>query len=653
MSKADHPSNSDANSSGIPSTADRWFVLMKGQSVGPMSSNKILSKLIDGSLDVIHRVSSDGTNWAAICNTPYFDNMVESQIRIYSGRAEVYGGVKRGTSSDPSQVGEISQIAHIENLGNSITSSVSQQLEQARQLEEITANIQKLNSLLKDMRLKRKTVTHEQPKNEEVMHPDDQDVFVPAAKPPLDWRELFKGHDRFRKPLLLTFAIIALGFLGIEAFHYFTNSQAEAENRRKLEDARTAKAKGDYTSALASFKSIGDKKNLSADDLLEMADLYVQGGAKNSTNVKELLQFASSLNLQPQQKARFHNIAAIDARNLGDFQQAEVEFEQSLRFSEVFASLHNLGVMKIKAKKYIEGEKLLLKAIEMGARSATDDREATIISLFDAAVSLEKVSMQPTSPADANAPTMVQVPQPMPRLTAVLELIDSAFKRGGVKRIEELNLIRTLALFHVGTNLSNVDSFRIAAYQMIDTRPLKVTAVEQPGLDYDLAKLGYIARNCREIYNREKSNDFIAAFYAACLNRSLGADQALPFAKYAVQLRPKDPAYVGLLSALYIDMNMFEEAKALFLVQGPNGMVFENEDKWRLSKMASMSIDTLKLAAPPSAATAPTEANRTSLGLPTSPTDNRNPSGNPVISIPTSAPINVPRAVPAQPNGRK
>ncbi len=553
---------------------DRWFLQIKGQIIGPIPGAKVLERLVSDEVTVIHRVSQDRRTWAAICNTPYFEELIQYRIRSYTGESQNVGQMKPGGDEDPEF--EVNEVLGLHGA----TDNITEQLDHARQLEELTANIQKLNFLRKEIALKKQTITVEKEADPDAeMHPDDENIFVSAAPKKTKLSDFFKGSEISRKRLSVVLGVVVVGAIVTYGAVWYTDTKKIDEDKVKLRQALEAQAKGDYAAAIASAKgikgsSLANREFASAKDLIHLADAHIKGRDRKTGQV--LLSQAMTMNPSSTDRARAHALQYVLAEESGNLVQASVELEESLKSEELFSTLHNLAILKLKLKNAAEAESLLLKALAMAEKTPTIDTSVTALAAFEAALSLDQAdratalaTLKPEDPAP-----------PMKRLEAVEQILQATIKKSTAWRAE-LSLALAVVHFHRG----HIEPFQLAAIELMDSPAELEKQKVETGLDADLAKWTQLSRYCTEIYNRPNPNDFVAAFYSSCLKRSHGAEKALPFAKYALAMRPTDSVYIGITADLLIDLNQLEGAQALLF---PNGVAVEG------SKLALAVIERLK-----------------------------------------------------------
>ncbi|CAN5635876.1 hypothetical protein BH10BDE1_BH10BDE1_10820 [soil metagenome] len=537
--------------------ADRWFVQIKGQIIGPIPGAKVLERLVTDEITVIHRVSRDRRTWAAICNTPFFEDLIQYRIRAYTGETANVGQMRAGGDDEPEF--EVSQVFGLHGA----TDNISEQLDHARQLEELTANIQKLNFLRKEIALKKQTITHEKEADESAqMHPDDENVFIAAAQKKARFTDLFKGSENSKKRLYILLAFVVIGGLGTQGAVMYNDHKKIDEDRAKLQQALAAEASGDYAKAIASVKgikssSLSNRDFASAKELINLADAHIRG--KDPKTGRALLSQAMAMNPTPAEKARAHILQAVLATDSGNLVQASAELEESLKSEELYSTLHNLGVLKLKLKKPLEAEPLLLKAIAVTEQSVGLDTSPTVIAAFEAALALDRADADAAKTRSATD----EAPMKMRRLESVTQMLEAALKKTTIWR-EELLLAISVTHFELG----EIEAFQLSAVELMDSTPNSTDEKLKSGFDYDLSKWNQLYKYCTEIYNKPKATDFVAAFYSACLKRSHGASQALPFAKYALALRPTDPVYIGLTAELLLELKQDNDAQTILFVDG-------------------------------------------------------------------------------------
>lgn len=331
-----------------------------------------------------------------------------------------------------------------------------------------------------------------------------------------------------------------------------------------MQAALAAQASGDYAKAIGAFRGV-DKNRLSeasfanTQQLLELADAHIKG--RDIKTGREILARAKSQkNIAPADLAKVHALQAMIARIEGDSGLATIEFESSLKLAEVYSTLHNLAVLKLRAGKLEEAEALFLKAIESSASANGFPASPSVLGLFETAMAYEAREPQPTGPS---ADGFTQESPNQARLLRVAELVDAA-SRTTKWHQSELTLARTAIRFH----LKQMDAYQLAAIDLIDS-PVKPLPNTMSEIDDSLSNWSNLYRHCNTIYTRPGANDFTAAFYASCLRRSHGAAAAVPFAKYAFATRPNDAVYAGLMADIYLELGQKDEAAKIVVQNGP------------------------------------------------------------------------------------
>lgn len=534
---------------------DRWFLELKGQISGPFPGMKILERMVKDEVAVTHRVSRDRQNWKAICNEPFFEELVNARIRVYSGESGNVGQMKAGGDEEEFEISEVFGL-------HGATDGITEQLEHARQLEELTANIQKLNSLRKEIIHNRKTVFVEKEDYKDEVHADDQNVFVPIAPKKTKWQDLFKTTNPVhRKRMYVLLGVVVFGLVTTQGYYFFTSLGDSSEDKAMLKAAIDAQASGDYAKAMAAFKGIKGSSLSSADfasakQLLDLADAHIAG--KDPKTGQMLLMQAMGMKLGPVDAARAHALQSMIASQSGNLEQATVEMEASLKKSEIYSTLHNLAILKIKGKKQAEAEPLLLKAIEVAGRTPGLDTGATVMALFETAYDLDTRALAESlkQPAVEGAP-----PFKMQRLETVAELLELSQKTSALKQQLFLAAAVTRA------TLNQREAFQLVAYEFIDSTPSGEPKTLHD-LNYELLQWPRLVRFCTDVYKLPKSGQFGAGFYGACLWRSHNATQALPFAQYALSLRRDDALFAGLTATLLIDLKKNDEAGKILFADG-------------------------------------------------------------------------------------
>ncbi len=527
--------------------ADRWFLQIKGQIVGPMPAEKILVRLLNGEITVMSRVSQDRTNWRAICNTPVFEELINERIRAYSGKTEIVGQFGPNHHDDtPFETSEV----NFSILKTDPVEGISEQLDHARQLEELTANIQKLNHLRKEIIQNKRTVTVEKDGDDEDDHPEDQNVFIPKAKKSTGLTQFFarlKSGDVQSRRLAIGSLVLIVGGLASSLVYYGIESYT---SQQEVTQAATNPDPG-YADAAAQLDKEKGLTPPNPEELLQLADEHLKG--KRPRESQALSRQVLNMNVNKEVQAKAHALVAAAALQMGETEVAISEYARAIEVHEMHSSLHNLGVLQLKAGKAAEAERYLIKAVQVAAPHSAP-RSISLLALFEAARTIDESA---TNASEAN------------HLSAVSPFIEDELKAAPALRPRLL--LARLYIEHVKATRMNLlpsaqPGFQLAAVDFVD-HPLDLTAQDDTLLDGQLdeqfSSWQGLVHRCAGIYKQPPVNSFTAAIYAACLSRSHGAVSALPFAKYASELNANDPIFGGLYAALLVQTKNQEAAKAL------------------------------------------------------------------------------------------
>lgn len=533
---------------------DRWFIDVKGNITGPMTTADVIRDLMDGKISVTQRISFDGKEWAAICNTPHFETALKDLFQALSSQT-----IQDGNESPLLQNSQVSEVSTIRSLEN-ITEGISEQLSHARHLEEMVATTQKLNNVLKEITLKKKTIREEKDDNEDQVHPDDEDVFLSLPRKLPSLASIFKGTSTRRQRLVYGFLLVlALSGGGLEIWRASEERAAQELAAKKLAEAKLARISGDYSKAISSFQSIKDGKtlrNLSTTELLDMADAHAQGNDFQHSD--ELINQVLSRSTNPTEIARAHALAGMIAMQSKNVDGAAVAYEKSIQVTPLFPTLHNLGVIRLKQKKYAEAESLFLKALAQPETEGSENREATLFGLLEVAAELDRAEREKVPGTGENR-----------RLTVVRGLFAHAAS-APTKRSVEIKLAQSFIELEDGKS----DAFQVHALEFIDASRNSAesrtpSSNRKPSLessiDESTATWTNLYKLCTSVYNKDRSNDLNAAFYGSCLARTHTANAALPYVQYAHSKRPDDPIYAGLLGTLLFESKRVDEAQRILV----------------------------------------------------------------------------------------
>lgn len=629
-----------------PTDSDRWFLQIKEQAIGPIPGAKVLERLLNDEITVMTRVSRDRREWAALCNTRYFEDLINYRIRLYSGDANQVGQMRPG-GDDESQF-EISQVFGLHGA----TDGISEQLDHARQLEELTANIQKLNTIRKEIAINKKSVVHETESVEETVHPDDQNVFVPAenSNKKTIW-DVIREDGRHRNRAALFGAMAITGTLIFLGYTYLSEQIQTETDREKMASSVAAGTQGDYARAMMDFKQIKDfeaaQSGASSKDLIALADAHIRG--RDSKTGQSLLNRVLEISADSGERAEAYSMQAFLAAESGNLEEAAKSFEASLKQKEIFSTLSNLAMVRLKQDRPADAEPLFFKALELASSNPKLDASAAAIGMFQTALRLDRESLNVPQPIESSGQEPFAATEgisKMSRTSAIAALIETEVRKPSALQ-EQLRLALAISHFHSG----NMEGFRSAAYELMDQRPppkddLSLTRSSVARIDTELAEWRHLYKYCTEIYNRPNPNDFIAAFYSACLRRSHNATSAIPYAKYALALRPSDPVYIGLFSDLLIELGQTEDAKQRLM---PNGRpIFGSKLATRVSEQLGLEMPqaepALTTETPPTEATTENgasgfiEATADTTSAPIAPATERKPAD---AAIPTATPLQV------------
>jgi tetratricopeptide (TPR) repeat protein len=579
---------SRSNSEKNEDVLDRWFIQIKGQIVGPMPGQKVLARVISDELTVMSRVSSDRKNWKAICNVSFFEDLVNSRIRAYAGKTEVVGQMGQGIEDEtPFETNEL----NFNEVHTGAIQGISEQLVHARQLEELTANIQKLNAIKKEILLKRKTVAVERDRDDSEEHPDDQNVFISKPVKRFSVKEMFSGNVRHRKMAIASAVLLVGGLIGTISYSAYRDRQEQIALETKAKAEAEARSRGEYQKAAAS----GDNqiKNATAEELLALAETQLKG--KNHAASKLAVKQALAMTLDSSNRARAHAISAAISAAIsvaaGDLDLAAEQYTESLQHVELYGTLHGVGILNIRRGNYEEAERFFLKALQLPNPSPAD-RVITLVQLFETALALDKkvaaenaATTAPGAAPKAAVPNMATtMATTMARTTASLNLVAEAIATTTVGR-DRLLLTKAMGDFYLG----NKEGFQTSAIELID-EPLDPNAENlKSELDDDLAQWQNLVRHCAIAYNQPPINGLTAAFYAACLSRSHGPAQALPFAKYAFTVNNKDPLFGALYSSVLLSTGDAESAEKI-LIDNPSFANSSKVARFVLSEIANKRV---------------------------------------------------------------
>lgn len=521
----------------------RWFVDISGQIRGPIEAHRVIQELIRGELKVIHRVSQDGKQWRAICNEPKFVEAIEHLIAQLNERLE-----NSAVTNNNVQKKAVGEDTGFHNIGE-ISLSISEQLNQAKKLEEMKANVSSLRQLLSEINAKKKITLSEQvakPIPVEEIHPEDKDDYGNVAEVNvwLSLEKLFKKIEfsGLKQNLLLNLMVLLVvgGWLGYAAVSAYFEQKHQQEIDLAREQARQVLLRmslKEYDQAILDFEKINDFGVIEPKVVLEIAAGCVVG--KKYDKAEKLLRMIETTLADLPLRSRLYALQGFLAAQNERIDEAIVKYDLSLKDQENFPALHNLAVLYILKKQMEMAEPLLLKAVRINGV----DHSSTFLALFEVAHRLD------------------------------LEQKDELEKFSRLKKLEQMLALYkgNLNSFHsemlVGKILSaslvkNEEKIAELASVFMDLDlSAQVVGTLPFDLDFRLATWEHMVSWCQTVLKTDLRSSWKNAFYAKCAAPIKGAATVLPYATYAANTSPEDMPIVGFLANLQLDVGDLTSAE--------------------------------------------------------------------------------------------
>ncbi len=495
----------------------RWYLDLNGAAVGPFTIAELIKKIISHEITIKHGVSLDRTNWKSFCNEELFDQEISSRIRELNQMATQYSN-PQGTSGTTVAPDE-SEFFNSSKL----MQGISIQLEHAKQLTEISVEMNALRKLQVDVAANRKLVAVVKDSNQPLSRAIDENEIYHLDTPSPQRK---KADRKKLYAILAGVALIAIGQLTIQAItaKRARDELAQALTTKQL--AQKAKLAGDYEKALQAYQSLKDDKYLDAASLLEMAEIHLQ--KQNFSQSRDLCQKALLSATAANDQSRAHSCLGFVAIRENNLELASTELQESLKGStHLFSNLHNLGLVFLNRNMPEKAEPVLLKALEVASQST----EPTLLALFEVALALDS-----------------KEPETLPRLKKIEAQLKVRSEQDSIYRAKFL-VARALA----ASAQKNMITAEEVAQQFVAVDPKKGP---KPYLAYDLdlSRTGWntVKTWCRKVYDSSPASVTFKAFMSRCLLNNSSPGEALVLAREASEARPQDQT----LRLLYAEAQM-------------------------------------------------------------------------------------------------
>jgi tetratricopeptide (TPR) repeat protein len=542
-----------------PSIKIRWYIDVKGDIRGPFETADVITRLIGGELKVIHRASKDRANWKAICNEVFFEQALTQEIEVMSKEALKFGPEASSDTADAK--------SGFHNLQN-ISKGISDQLQHAQILQELSVGINSRRQLLAEIASKRKLVIEVSSRQvEDEIHPDDRNEYIE----PSFWARFLQRDKRFLKKLaaVLVGGLIAAG--GV--YRYFAQIEAEATRLTdQTREAIEAKRLGNYEKALVLFDEIKGKAKFDAKTLIEFAEAHV--AQKRYMQAKDVLNSALKLATTNEERAQIYFQLAVVARLESDSAGAVAHYEKSIQEGATFEALHNLAILMIAQGDFTRAEELLLQALSM----PEENKGATLLALFETALFLDQAEVM-TAPVGKAPPASEQ----FQRLAKVKEMLIKFQTRP-----QSLGKQILAAQVITSAKMNEEEATKEYIRSLIDFYSSSIPKHQPSALDEQRTSWTTMFALCRELYKANNTNSLISAFFAVCAWEVSGPAGALPYAQYAHKMKSDDPWLTGLLAQLLVASQKPEDATALFRASVSNLYLWDS----RLALAATRSLCT-------------------------------------------------------------
>ena len=488
--------------------SDRWYVDVKGQIKGPLTSYEVINDLMAGHIKVTHRITRNQTHWAAICNEVHFEKAIAIYIQHLSEQS-----VKQNSAADE---GPVDESSGFHNIGN-LSKGISDQLNHAQTLQEINVGLNSLRKLQSEMVHNKKMVIEAKREEVEEIHPEDRNIYVDM--------DTSTKLNIFGKHKLL-FVVAIGGLIILVALKYL-----EYQDKVKAEELKQQVIALQKEKKLEGYEELIDgKKEMTSSEYINLAETEI---SKNNMSMgTRLLEKALQVAKFGTDKSKAHSLLGYIASESQQLDKAADSYERSLGSSQkLYLSHHNYAILKLKAGELDMAETLLLKALKL--EDGPKDKSATLMALIDVAIQLDQKTNKEAEAADAKDEKPSEFNR-TDKARVLLERISDSYMRE--------KTIAKLYIEHIKGAKKLSPQLILEFLKHDDDKIKKPEAVA--GLDKYLLKWSQLYNWCLPIYNRDRKSIPLNALFSYCVLRGRGAQHALAYAKYSMAKAPHDPIYI-------------------------------------------------------------------------------------------------------------
>ncbi len=506
---------------------------------------QIVQLLIDGDLQISHRISKDQSSWKAICNEDSVELAIREIIESTANSTLEQAEILKEASLTQTDVPEITGGFDLQK----VSQGISVQLKDANELSTSNHTLTMLRQLLTNIAINKKAVINIERPVVQAQHVEDADVYL--APPPLN--KLEKWHTYKKLIGALSLCICLAG--GYYAYIQFLQYRALEQQRREKDLADKALKEKILTffdrflQIPAAERNLSDPKSLllASQAMLKQNDValaqVVTAQVLTQTTDKSLRAQAYTLNGMAQMSKK-------------DWTAACKEFDSALLEDANLPDAHyNLGISYLNRELYEESEKALLKAIEMGT-----NRIIAGFALYEAVIKIESKLV------DSNFEK--------------LNFVDQLLKEFSLKS----NDLKAEILI-ARTNIAKIKKDQVAAemlgHEFIGINPATIQKEKyRTTPEYQRITWNNIYTWCTDSYSRSKNDGIADAMLGGCLLQIQKNADAITFSKLGNQRLPNDKLVRAILGYALQTNNLNEETKSLF----------RNEDEKTLPRLALIAL---------------------------------------------------------------
>ncbi len=523
----------------------RWYYQINSEVRGPIDIDQLIQALMNGEIQINHRISADQRNWTAVCNEECIEDAIRERIGEITNSTLEMAEMQKEASLTKSNFQERTGTFDLKK----VSLGISEQLKDAHELTESNHAVNTLRQLLSKIAVNRKKIITLEKPALPTRHVEDEDVFIEA--PVKNQTSIWRRH---RKSMSVTALLFVIAF-GFYAFNQYQQMQILEKQRLEKDLAQKAiqdKILSYYDRVLQLPPAERNLNNAKA--LLDASQAMINANdldLSQNVNARVLAQTKDKA-----MRARAFNLNGIIQMSKKDWPAACQEFEMSIKEDPSIAeTYYSLGISFFNRDAFEESEKYLLKAYEVGA-----NRILTTIALYELALKIENVAGNTK----------------YDRLTRVDKILQENLKAQNDFKAELL-----IARINLARIINDPAEAVKLSREFINLNPeLVQTNKLHNQTEYKPISWSNVYRWCTDAYSKSKNEALADVVLAGCLIHIQKPQDAVTFSKTAFQKLATDNSIKGILGYSMYMANLNEEAKSLF----------KNDNEKSLNRLALLAL---------------------------------------------------------------